>query len=410
MIDVAIIGGGAAGFFAAINIKMNCPTAKVVILEKTTKTLSKVKVSGGGRCNVTHNCESYSELASNYPRGAKFLKPLFKEFGVPETINWFENNGVKLTTEVDGRMFPISNTSETIVNLFESKVKSMNIDIDLKSMVTDVISEEDGTFKINLQDISQPIHAKFIILAAGGMNKNDSGNFLKNFNISTVNGVPSLFTFNIKNEELATLAGVSVERGKIKIAGLKQPYHGPILITHWGLSGPAVLKSSAWYARDLFDKLYQFDCLVSWLPIDSEAEALSVLENIFQENPKRQLNNLHVLDLPNRLWQYILLMAKVDPVKRCMETKKVELNRILENLIRMPFSISGKTTFKEEFVTAGGINLDELNPSEMSLKNYPNIYAIGEMIDVDGVTGGFNFQAAWTTAWFAAQSISRKII
>jgi len=177
MIDVTIIGGGAAGFFAAINIKMNCPTAKVVILEKTMKTLSKVKVSGGGRCNVTHNCESYSELASNYPRGGKFLKPLFKEFGVTETINWFENNGVRLTTEDDGRMFPLSNTSETIVNLFESKARSLNIDIDLKSMVADVISEEDGTFKIHLQDISQPIHAKFIILAAGGMNKNDSGNF-----------------------------------------------------------------------------------------------------------------------------------------------------------------------------------------------------------------------------------------
>ena len=409
MIDVAIIGGGAAGFFAAINIKMKCPSAKVVILEKTTKTLSKVKVSGGGRCNVTHNCDSYADLASNYPRGGKFLKPLFKQFGIPETVNWFENNGVRLVTESDGRMFPQSNSSDTIVNLFESKAKSMNIDIDLKSMVTDLQIEDDGTIKLHLQDISQPVLAKYVVLAGGGMNKNDSGNFLKNLNLNIVNGVPSLFTFNINNEELASLAGVSVEQGKIKITGLKQPYYGPILITHWGLSGPAVLKSSAWYSRDLFEKLYQFECLVSWLPIDSEAEVLFNLETALQENPKRQLNNLNMFDLPNRLWHYILFMAKVDPIKRAMELKKVETNRILENLIRMPFSISGKTTFKEEFVTAGGIHLDELSQSEMSLKNYPNIYAIGEMIDVDGVTGGFNFQAAWTTAWFAAESISKKL-
>jgi predicted Rossmann fold flavoprotein len=408
MFDVAIVGAGAAGYFAAINIKLIAPDAKIVILEKTTKTLSKVEVSGGGRCNVTHNEIDPTKLSENYPRGGKFLKSLFRKFGVAETIQWFKEHNVELKTEDDGRMFPVSNTSETIVHLFESLAQKLGIEVWTKTGVVEFLLENNEKHTMQLSN-NESIESKFVVLASGGLNKHDSANYLKNFDIQFEKSVPSLFTFNIRNSELNALSGISVKNGKVKIVGLKKSYSGPILVTHWGLSGPAVLKTSSWFASELNEKGYHFDTLISWIDYSTEEEAYQELIDILLESPKKQMNNLYLFDLPQRLWLFILAESKIDETKKCIDLKKVEINKLLENLIRMPFTVIGKTTFKEEFVTAGGISLKEIDENEMNLKKYPTIYVAGEMLNIDGVTGGFNFQSAWTTAWFAANSIASKL-
>ena len=408
MFDVAIVGAGAAGYFAAINIKLIAPDAKIVILEKTTKTLSKVEVSGGGRCNVTHNEIDPTKLSENYPRGGKFLKSLFRKFGVAETIQWFKEHNVELKTEDDGRMFPVSNTSETIVHLFESLAQKVGIEVWTKTGVVEISLENNEKHTLHLSD-NESIESKFVVLASGGLNKHDSANYLKNFDIQFEKSVPSLFTFNIRNSELNALSGISVKNGKVKIVGLKKSYSGPILVTHWGLSGPAVLKTSSWFASELNEKGYHFDTLISWIDYSTEEEAYQELTEILLESPKKQMNNLYLFDLPQRLWLFILAESKIDETKKCIDLKKAEINKLLENLIRMPFTVIGKTTFKEEFVTAGGISLKEIDENEMNLKKYPTIYVAGEMLNIDGVTGGFNFQSAWTTAWFAANSIAIKL-
>lgn len=408
MFDVAIVGAGAAGYFAAINIKLNAEDAKIVILEKTTKTLSKVEVSGGGRCNVTHNEIDPTKLSENYPRGGKFLKSLFRKFGVAETIQWFKDHNVELKIEDDGRMFPVSNTSETIVNLFESLAQKLGIEVWTKTGVVEISLVNNEIHTLQLSE-NESIVSKFVVLASGGLNKHDSANYLKNFDIQFEKSVPSLFTFNIRNTDLNALSGISVKNGKVKIVGLKKSYSGPILVTHWGLSGPAILKTSSWFASELNEKGYHFDTLISWIDYSTEEDALQELTEILLESPKKQMNNLYLFDLPQRLWLFILASSKIDETKKCMDLKKAEINKLLENLIRMPFTVIGKTTFKEEFVTAGGISLKEFDEIAMNLKKYPTIYAAGEMLNIDGVTGGFNFQAAWTTAWFAATSIAHKL-
>jgi predicted Rossmann fold flavoprotein len=408
MFDVAIVGAGAAGYFAAINIKLNAEDAKIVILEKTSKTLSKVEVSGGGRCNVTHNEIDPTKLSENYPRGGKFLKSLFRKFGVAETIHWFKEHNVELKTEDDGRMFPVSNTSETIVHLFESLAQKLGIEVWTKTGVVEFLLENNEKHTLQLSN-NESIESKFVVLASGGLNKHDSANYLKNFDIQFEKSVPSLFTFNIRNSELNALSGISVKNGKVKIVGLKKSYSGPILVTHWGLSGPAVLKTSSWFASELNEKGYHFDTLISWIDYSTEEEAYQELIDILLESPKKQMNNLYLFALPQRLWLFILAESKIDETKKCIDLKKAEINKLLENLIRMPFTVIGKTTFKEEFVTAGGISLKEIDENEMNLKKYPTIYVAGEMLNIDGVTGGFNFQSAWTTAWFAANSIASKL-
>lgn len=406
--DIAIVGAGAAGYFAAINLKLQNSNLKVVVLEKTNKTLSKVKISGGGRCNVTHHQLNPLVLASNYPRGEKFLKQAFKQFNVQDTIDWFEQQGVQLVAENDGRMFPKSNSSETIVNLFESLAKKLNVEVWIRSNVVKIETFKNQMYNLQFLD-NQSIESEFIIIASGGQNKSDAIDLLRNFNLKIVPAVPSLFTFNIKHQLLHELAGLSVKNGRVKIIGLKKSYVGPVLITHWGLSGPAILKTSAWFARELADLNYQFKVLISWIGDDTEEIANQKFNEILNSSPKKMLHNLQVMEMPNRLWLFVLQMTQVDPNKKCMDLKKSEIFKIVENLIRMEFVVEGKTTFKEEFVTAGGIDLSELNPDSMELKKYPSIYGAGEILDIDGITGGFNFQAAWTTSWIASQSILKKL-
>jgi len=406
--DVTIVGSGAAGYFAAINIKLRRPDAKVVLLEKTNKTLSKVKVSGGGRCNVTHYQLNSNLMATNYPRGEKFLKQVFKQFNVQNTIDWFQKNGVELVVEADGRMFPKSNSSETIIALFESMAMKLKIDVWTRANVIEIQNMDNEQYRVQLYD-GQLIQSQFVVLSSGGINKPEVSDYLSQLNLTFVPSVPSLFSFNIPNSNIKELAGLSVKNGKVKVVGIKKSYQGPLLVTHWGLSGPAILKTSAWFARELNEVGYHFQILVSWINIESEDETVSEFQEILANSPKKQMNNLVVFDLPNRLWQYILQISNVDENKRCMELKKSEMHKIVENLIRMPFEVQGKTTFKDEFVTAGGIDLTTVNPETLEIKSSNNLYAVGEILNIDGVTGGFNFQAAWSTAWVAAMSISGKI-
>lgn len=406
--DVAIIGAGAAGYFTAINLKLHNENLKVVILEKSNKTLSKVKISGGGRCNVTHYQLNPSLLAANYPRGEKFLKRAFKLFNVQDTIQWFENHGVNLVVEADGRMFPKSNSSETIINLFESLAQKLGIEVWIQSNVVEISESKNQLHTIYFAD-NESIESKYVVVSVGGQNKNDAQRMLQNFNLEFVPSVPSLFTFNILNKQLHELAGLSVQNGRVKITGLKKAYTGPILITHWGLSGPAVLKTSAWYAREFSDLKYQFTALISWIGDISEEVALQSMNEILTTSPKKMLHNLNMFELPHRLWLYILQTSQVDANKKCLELKKTEIFKILENLIRMPLNVNGKTTFKEEFVTAGGIALTEVNTDSMELMQFHSVYATGEVLDIDGITGGFNFQSAWTTAWIASRSIALKL-
>ncbi len=407
--DAVIVGAGASGYFAAINLKLNNPNARVVLLEKTNKTLSKVKVSGGGRCNVTHHQLNTNLMAANYPRGEKFLKQVFKQFGVQETINWFQENGVELVVEADGRMFPKSNSSETIIALFESMAMKLKIEVWTRANVIDIQWIGNDHYEIQLSD-NQVIKSQFVVLSSGGINKPEVSDYLSHLNLKFVPSVPSLFSFNIPNSKIKELAGLSVKNGKVKVVGIKKAYQGPLLITHWGLSGPAILKTSAWFARELNELDYRFQVLVSWIDIDGEDETVLKFQELLANSPKKQMNNLVVFDVPHRLWQYILQLSNVDENKKCMDLKKSEMHKIVENLIRMPFKIMGKTTFKDEFVTAGGIDLSTINVDSMELKSWNNVYAIGEMLDIDGITGGFNFQAAWSTAWVASKSIAEKLI
>ncbi len=406
--DVVVVGGGAAGFFAAINIKKIKPNAHVILVEKTNKLLSKVRISGGGRCNVTHNCPNPFELARYYPRGQKFLKSVFAKFGVDETIAWFQSEGIELKTESDNRMFPVTDSSETIASCFEDLAKKSNILI-LKQVEIENVIYDSESILLQLGN-SETITTKFLVCSSGGVNVDSKISYLKSLNLNWVPSVPSLFTFNIPKHPLTELMGISVPMGKIKVVGVKPVYEGPILITHWGLSGPAVLKSSSWLAKELNALNYAFSILVSWVNYESEERFKLELFESLNGNNQKKIANENYLNLPTRLWKLMLDLAQIPEDKKCSELSNNDKNKLVELIIKMPLNVQGKTTFKEEFVTAGGLDLAEINPVDCSSKKYPEIYFCGEILDIDGITGGFNFQAAWSTSFLAARGISSKIL
>ncbi len=405
MKDVIVIGGGAAGFFAAINSAQLHPDYRITLLEKTGKLLTKVRVSGGGRCNVTHACFDNNLLIKNYPRGEKELRNVFSRFTTTDTINWFEQRGVKLKTEVDGRMFPTTDNSETIANCLIQEAEKLNVIIKLNVDVEQIIKKENDSFELKIKNGGSFTCDKLII-ATGGNSKMEAYNWLQKLGHTIIKPVPSLFTFNIPNDSITQLMGVSVPHAKIKIATTKLETDGPLLITHWGMSGPAILKASAWGARILSEMNYKFSALVNWLPKYTDEKLRIEFNNQREENPAKTVINNCPIELPKRLWEHLVRKSNITETMRWADLPKKNANVFIQHLINDEYKVQGKTTFKEEFVTCGGISLKEINFSTMESKIVPNIFFAGEIIDVDGITGGFNFQNAWSTAWVVANNLT----
>lgn len=403
---VGIIGGGAAGFFAAISVKEHYPKAKVFIFEKSQKVLSKVKVSGGGRCNVTNACFSISELAKAYPRGGKKLKKVFKIFNPKNTMDWFTKRGVALKIENNNCVFPVSNSSETIINCLLKQTQKLGILVELGKGVKSIELKE-NYFKIHfIQEKNPPKSFDKIIVATGGSPKKSGLNWLEALNHEIEKPVPSLFTFNMPKENIKNLMGVSVKKAIVNVQGTKLKSEGPLLITHWGMSGPAVLKLSAFGARILNELNYDFKIQVNWSTEKNYDLVQEYLKKIIEKNPQKLLQNIKPFDLPERLWLFLLDKIAISEKKKWNELGKKNLNKLTNLLCNDIYKVNGKTTFKEEFVTCGGISLKNIDFNSMQSKVCKNLYFAGEVLDIDGITGGYNFQAAWTTGFIAGKLLN----
>ena len=409
-----VIGGGAAGFFCAVNAARLKPGLKVILLEKTNKLLSKVKVSGGGRCNVTHALFDIAEMSKRYPRGQNFVKKTFHQFFTTDTIKWFEERDVSLKAEKDGRMFPVTDSSQSIINCLMNETNSYGVEIVINSEVKK-FAVNNSQFSLQLAN-GQLLTANFVCIATGGYPKSSMFQWLTNLGHTIAEPVPSLFTFNLSagqaglpKHSITALMGVSVENAKVKIEGTKLSEEGPVLITHWGLSGPAILRLSAWGARELKSMNYEFRIHVNWLPQFNEQSLKSEFQSFRGSFSNKKIANHNFSFLPNRLWQFLLDQSGIKEEIRWADLNSKNENALIKNLVDYTADVKGKTTFKEEFVTAGGINLPEIDANTMMSKKIPNLYFAGEVMDVDGITGGFNFQHAWTSGWIAGKSISEKI-
>jgi predicted Rossmann fold flavoprotein len=405
--DLIVVGGGAAGFFGAIQAAEMKPGMNVLILEKTNKILSKVKVSGGGRCNVTHHDYNPFSLARHYPRGEKALKNLFRIYHAEHVVRWFAAKGVALKAEQDGRMFPVTDSSETIIECFLEETRRFGIKIQTGCQVTSINPGLSGFEVIALNGTSY--RTDKILIASGGSSNEQSYNWISVLMHSIAAPIPSLFTFNDSGKNFADLMGISVPAAEIRIEGTKFAQRGPVLITHWGLSGPAVIKLSAWAAQYLHSVNYNFNALVNWIGMGEEEVRASLLQ-WKSERTRQKVSTDSLLGLPQRLSRKLCEQAGVAESKTWSDLSMKNLNKVVELLIRTPFHIKGKTTFKEEFVTCGGVKLSDVDLTTMESKKVKNIYFAGEVLDIDGETGGFNFQSAWTTAFVAAKSIVSNVL
>ncbi len=401
--DVVIAGGGAAGFFTAINIAEANPKLKIAILERGKEVLAKVRVSGGGRCNVTHACFIPNDLVKFYPRGEKELRGPFNRFCTGDTIEWFERHGVSLKTEEDGRMFPVTDSSQTIIDCFMEATQKLGIQV-LTGESIQSIYKADDYWKV--QTNKEVFLAAHLVMATGSNTK--MWDMLQKMGHSIVPPVPSLFTFNIKDSRIKDLMGVSA-MAVVKVKGSKLEASGPLLITHWGMSGPGILRLSAWGARELSAKNYQFVLQVNWLNDMDFEECESVLKTLKQEQAKKTLGKKSPFDFPNRLWEKLVIAAGISPETRWADITKAQLQDLAGQLVNGEFNVNGKSTFKEEFVTAGGVELKEVDFKTMESKLLENLYFAGEIINIDAITGGFNFQNAWTGGYIAAQTIGEKL-
>ncbi len=400
---VAIIGGGAAGFFAAIAAKENHPDAEVVILEKSKKFLSKVKVSGGGRCNVTNACVSIPKLAEAYPRGGKKLKKAFRTFYTQDTIDWFEQRNVPLVTQEDNCIFPKSQDSQTVIDCFLKETKRLGVEIKLDQGVKSIQSIDDQLELQFIKPVNPTQRFDKVIVATGGSPKRSGLEWLENLGHKIEDPVPSLFTFNMPEETVTKLMGIVVEKTLVSIQGTKLKANGPLLITHWGMSGPAILILSAFGARILYERDYTFDVQVNWVNVQNNELVLEELKEITQKHGNKILANYRPYLLPERLWLYLLEKCDLPTKKRWNELGKKGLNKLVNILTNDVYAVKGKTTFKEEFVTCGGISLESIDFKTMQSKVCKNLYFAGEVMDIDGITGGYNFQSAWTTGFIAGK-------
>jgi predicted Rossmann fold flavoprotein len=403
---IIVIGGGAAGFFGAITAAANDRSAEVIILEKSDKLLSKVKISGGGRCNVTHACFENSQLLKNYPRGNKFLKDPFKYFNATDTIRWFESKGVKIKKEEDGRMFPITDDSQTIIDCLLKEASLSGVKIEKKAGVKSIIKKEKG-FELEVDRFGK-LYADKILIASGGYPKNESYSWIREPGIKVEPPVPSLFTFNVPDSPYKDLSGVSMPDAEIKILGTKLDQRGPLLITHWGFSGPAVIKLSAWGAKELASINYSFKIHIKWVGDHKEEQVREDLYKIRELHKKKVISVNPLWNIPLRLWKRITESAEIDPDLRWVDLPKKQFNKLIEGLIRSEFKVNGKTTFKEEFVTCGGVDVAEIDPQTMESRKSKGLYVAGEILNIDGITGGFNFQNAWTTGYLAGKNMVLK--
>ena len=400
---IAIVGGGAAGFFAAFSVKEHHPESQVTIFEKSDKLLSKVKISGGGRCNVTHACFQVSQLSKFYPRGAKQLKKAFSIFQPKDTVAWFRARGIDLKIESDGRMFPVSDDSQTIIDCFLHEAQIKKIQIVKQSRVNELHPEKSG-FTLVFNESKK--HFDKVIIASGGSPKVRGFEWLKNIGHTIINPIPSLFTFNMPEEPVKGLMGLVVENATARIQGTKLAYKGPVLITHWGMSGPTILKLSAWGARLLYDHNYKFNVQINWLSVKSENEVHDMINAKMDSIRKKKIANANLFGLPNRMWLFLLEKVQINSDSPWMELSKKNRNKLVNVLLNDVYAVSGKTTFKEEFVTCGGISLLDVDMKSMQSRICSDLYFAGEVLDIDGITGGFNFQAAWTTGYIAGKLIN----
>lgn len=401
--DVVIAGGGAAGFFTAINIAEGNPKLKIAILERGKEVLSKVRISGGGRCNVTHACFIPNDLSKFYPRGERELKGPFNRFCSGDTIEWFEKHDVELKIEEDGRMFPVTDSSQTIIDCFLNATASLGIQVLTGESIQNIYRAEDY-WKIETQKETY-LSAKLVMTTGSNPKMWD---MMHELGHTIVPPVPSLFTFNIKDPRIKDLMGISAV-ASVKVKGTKLNASGPLLITHWGMSGPGILRVSAWGARELFDKNYQFTLQVNWLNETGFEECEEALWDLKQDQPKKTVIKYCPFDFPNRLWHSLVNAAGIPAEARWADVSKVQLLALVAQLVNGEFKVNGKSTFKEEFVTAGGIELKEINFKTMESKKQKDLYFAGEILNIDAITGGFNFQNAWTGGYIVAQSVLQKI-
>lgn len=397
---VGVIGGGAAGFFAALRVKEVFPDAEVVIFEKSQDLLAKVKISGGGRCNVTNACPSLSQLIKSYPRGSRLLKKAFQVFNNKDTQAWFAKRGVPLVAEADGRMFPKSNSSQSVIDCFLNEARTLNIAIIRGVAIKNVRIVPQGFALEFLRERADEQFDKLIV-ASGGSPRRKGLEWLERLGHTLVEPVPSLFTFNIPEDPIHRLMGLVAKDVGLSIQGSNLKSEGPLLITHWGMSGPAVLKLSAFGARELAERGYAFNVQVNWAKEANQEKFGEHLRQLQEAHPKKKLGNVKAIDVPERLWHFLLAKAALSTELKMEDLGKRAFNKLTDVLCKDVYEVKGKTTFKEEFVTAGGISLDSIEARSMQSKLCPGMYFAGEVLDIDGITGGFNFQAAWTTAYIA---------
>ena len=405
--QIIVAGGGAAGFFAAIAAAEANPSAQVTLYEATAHPLAKVKVSGGGRCNVTHACFEARELAKRYPRGGRELTGAFSRWQPRDTVAWFEARGVPLKTESDGRMFPVTDDSQTIVDCLEGAAAKAGVRIVLHTGLRAATKRAGEGFDVTLTT-GETVSCDRLLLATGGNKSNAGFAIAAALGHTIVPPVPSLFTFHVNDARLKELSGVSVDDAATAVRGTALREHGPLLITHWGLSGPAVLKISAWGARELHDAGYKFTLIVNWAPQFNPETLRAALETARAANLKKQIGTWCPVGLPSRLWEKLIVAAGIKPDAPWTTVPNAALRTLAAQVCAGEFAVDGKSMFKEEFVTCGGVKLTEVDFRTMESRVTPGLHFAGEMLDVDGITGGFNFQAAWTTGWLAGRALAAE--
>jgi predicted Rossmann fold flavoprotein len=402
---IVIVGGGAAGFFAALTCAEARPEAEILILEKTAHFLAKVKISGGGRCNVTHACFDAHELTTRYPRGERALIAPFKQFQAADTVAWFEARGVKLKTEADGRMFPTTDSSQTIMDCLINLANDAGVKLKTNSDVESVIPAAGGGFELTLAN-GKKLPCDKLLLAIGGCRTPALGKLAVALGHTLAAPVPSLFTFHIEIPWLRALAGVSLENVEASVADAKLRERGAVLLTHWGLSGPAILRLSAWGARELHEKNYQFALQINWLPHLNAEKLAAAFQTCRQSQPAKFIVNTPLAKVPSRLWEQLVIAAGIARETRWAALSGAGQHQLIQQLLRSEFPVTGKSLNKDEFVTCGGVKLNEVNFKTMESKLCPGLFFAGEVLDIDGITGGFNFQAAWTTGWLAGRALA----